>query len=482
MSEQAATVGNPESIGAKTRLVVHYKPSSASDNRGVYVWGTDVNGGNMDAKHHAFTGTDCWGKVAVLNFDGKYDKFGFLVTTSDWNKYGADRSATVSADGTAEVWIDGTKYPDQGEATTVETLDSAPADYACKANTVKVKVHYNRDDGLYYNAEDTSTTVPQWDIWTWSSNWNGGAATFTTHDDWGEIAEYSFTNYTYYNNDGASDIGMLRRYGKDAWKAKDPDDADHRIPSNALVFDADGNASAEVWLLGGDATVYTSRPSLGATMKSAEISGTNQLSAKLSKKVSTDDLKGKVTVTDADGKAVDVKSLKADGTKVIITADKDLDVRGKYTVEIKGFGSQNAIAGSVVRTDAFDRKYAYSGEDLARLSPRSRPASRCGRRPPPRSSSSPTSPPTRMRDRSDHRHDKRKQGRVERHGEEACLRHRVLLQAHLRRRHGEHLRRSVRHRGRRQRRALRSALQEGHGQGGQAHAASARPPTPPSPR
>lgn len=318
----------------------------------------------MDAKHHAFTGTDCWGKVAVLDFDGKYDKFGFLVTTSDWNKYGADRSATVSADGTAEVWIDGTKYPDQGEATTVETLDSAPADYACKANTVKVKVHYNRDDGLYYNAEDTSTTVPQWDIWTWSSNWNGGAATFTTHDDWGEIAEYSFTNYTYYNNDGASDIGMLRRYGKDAWKAKDPDDADHRIPSNALVFDADGNASAEVWLLGGDATVYTSRPSLGATMKSAEISGTNQLSAKLSKKVSTDDLKGKVTVTDADGKAVDVKSLKADGTKVIITADKDLDVRGKYTVEIKGFGSQNAIAGSVVRTDAFDRKYAYSGEDL----------------------------------------------------------------------------------------------------------------------
>ena len=62
------------------------------------MWGTDVNGGNMDAKAPRLTGTDCWGKVAVLNFDGKYDKFGFLVTTSDWNKYGADRSATVSAD------------------------------------------------------------------------------------------------------------------------------------------------------------------------------------------------------------------------------------------------------------------------------------------------------------------------------------------------------------------------------------------------
>ena len=197
----------------------------------------------------------------------------------------ATRSATVNADGTAEVWIDGTKYEDQGESTTVETLDSAPSDYGCKANTVTVKVHYNRDDGLYYNAEDTSVTVPQWDIWTWASNWNGGAATFTTHDDWGEVAEYSFTNYTYYNVDGASDIGMLRRYGKDAWKAKDPDDADYKIPSNALVFnESDGTASAEVWLMGGDATVYSSRPSLGTSMKSAEISDANKLTARLSKK------------------------------------------------------------------------------------------------------------------------------------------------------------------------------------------------------
>lgn len=365
VSDQAATVGNPESIGAKTRLVVHYKPSSASDNRGVYVWGTDVNGGNMDAKHHAFTGTDCWGKVAVLNFDGKYDKFGFLVTTSDWNKYGADRSATVSADGTAEVWIDGTKYPDQGEATTVETLDSAPADYACKANTVKVKVHYNRDDGLYYNAEDTSTTVPQWDIWTWASNWNGGAATFTTHDDWGEIAEYSFTNYTYYNNDGASDIGMLRRYGKDAWKAKDPDDADHRIPSNALVFDADGNASAEVWLLGGDPTVYSSRPSLKIALKSAEISDFKELTARLSKKPADGAItKAMVAVKDADGNKVDVEDVTVNKSTVKIKTAKKLAVTGKYTIEIEGMGSQTAIAGALVRTDAFDKAYAYDGDDL----------------------------------------------------------------------------------------------------------------------
>ena len=51
---------------------------------------------------------------------------------------------------------------------------------------------------------------------------------------------------------------------------------------------------------------------------------------------------------------------------MIITTAKDLDVRGKYTVEVKGFGSQDAIAGSVVRTDAFDKKYAYDGRRSGR--------------------------------------------------------------------------------------------------------------------
>ena len=63
---------------------------------------------------------------------------------------------------------------------------------------------------------------------------------------------------------------------------------------------------------------------------------------------------------------------------MIITTAKDLDVRGKYTVEVKGFGSQDAIAGSVVRTDAFDKKYAYDATIWAPLTRARRPDSRCG--------------------------------------------------------------------------------------------------------
>ena len=84
---QSATVGNPESIGGQTRLVVHYKPASASDNRGVYVWGKDTGGTDINAENHAFTGTDCWGKVATLTFDGKFENFGFIITSSDSVSY-----------------------------------------------------------------------------------------------------------------------------------------------------------------------------------------------------------------------------------------------------------------------------------------------------------------------------------------------------------------------------------------------------------
>ena len=362
---QELSIGNPESVGQKTRLVVHYKPAKADDQRGVYVWGTSTDGTDITATNHPFTGTDCWGKVATLDFDGEFTDFGFIITTEDWNKYGGDRKATVNKTGTAEVWIDGTKNEDKGESTTVETLDSAPADYNCKADTVNVTVHYYRDDGLYYNAKDTKVTVPQWDIWTWSSNWNGGNATFDSHDDWGEVAKYSVPNYTYSNADGNSDIGMLRRYGSDAWASKDPDDANHMIPSDALVFDADGNASAEVWLVGGDPTVYSSRPSLKIALKSAEISDFKELTARLSKKPANGAItKAMVAVKDADGNKVDVEDVTVNKSTVKIKTAKKLAVTGKYTIEIEGMGSQTAIAGALVRTDAFDKAYAYDGDDL----------------------------------------------------------------------------------------------------------------------
>lgn len=196
-------------------MLVHYNPAAdeAVKNRGVYVWGKDVTGADMAAKNYPFTGEDCYGKVAELTFDGKYEDLGFIITTEGWDKFGGDRNVQVGATGTVEVWIDGAGDADA-------TLTEAPADYKCKADKVDVTVHYMRNDGLYFNADDTETKVPQWDLWMWNSNSNGFASKFTGHDDWGELATASFSKYTYQASNGESDFGLLRRYGVDEWKKK----------------------------------------------------------------------------------------------------------------------------------------------------------------------------------------------------------------------------------------------------------------------
>ncbi|WP_033517795.1 type I pullulanase, partial [Bifidobacterium cuniculi] len=361
------TVGNPESIGAQTRLLVHYKAAESDPGRGVYFWGTDKSGNDLAGAHHAFTGTDCYGKVGEYVIDGSFDELGMIVTTDGWDKFGGDRIVKVAKDGTAEVWIDGTGDADS-------TLDTAPADYACKAASVELTVHYQRLDGMYFQpgatyindqGKEEPVKVPQWDIWTWNANSDGFAGKFTSHDDWGEVARLSFSNYAYQSDNGISDFGMLRRFGVDEWAKKDGGDGDIKMTASALVFDAASNtAKGEVWLVQDDATVYTARPALGARIVSAEISGNAEVSAKLSRNADEASVKDAVKLTDADGNTVEVKDVKVEGTMVTVTVAQDLDLTAKYVIEIGDFGSADVVAGSVVRTDAFDQAYAYDGDDL----------------------------------------------------------------------------------------------------------------------
>ncbi len=359
-----ATIGNPETLEAQTHVVVHYKAPAGDPNRGAYIWGTDKSGTDLAGKNYPFTGSDSWGKVLSLDLPGSFDKLGLIITTPDWNKFGNnDRSMTVSKNGTAEVWIDGTKNADGDK---VPTAQKAPEDYKpATASTLTLTVHYHRADGLYYNAADASVPDPQWDLWTWDSTTNGFQSKFTSHDAFGETAKITFSNYMPQTDaNGNSDIGLLRRYGADTWKDKDcADAADIKVPANAIVYHKDGTATAEVWMLNDDPTVYAGRPVMGKSITSASISDFDALSVQLSQQAQKLG-KGDVTVTDADGRSVAVKDAKVNGSTVTITTASQLKPDAKYTVGIKGFGSADAIAGAIVRTKTFDKKYAYDGEDL----------------------------------------------------------------------------------------------------------------------
>ncbi|MFR0589154.1 type I pullulanase [Bifidobacterium apri] len=371
VTDHASTVGSPKAYhqNGKTRLVVHYKAPVGDKARALWVWGSNSNtSASLDGQQIEFSGTDCWGEVANVTFDGTYTDFGVIVKgKDDWDKVGQnDRNVKVAADGTAEIWVDGTASDLE------QTLTDAPADYvsSCKGYDVNVTVHYYRDDGLYFNSSDTANKTPQWDLWTWSGSGSADShQTFTSHDDWGEVSTWTLKGYNYAaaTSSAAGDIGLLRRYGGDTWAAKDPDDTNHFIPSDSMVFDtAFKTGKAEVWLVAGDPTVYTAQPSLTVSVRSAEIADAKKISAKLSGEPSGDVT---ATVTDANGKTVEVADVKADKATVTVTTKDALAVDGAYTVTIsndKGdkIGSATAVAGAVVRTDDFDKTYAYDGDDL----------------------------------------------------------------------------------------------------------------------
>ena len=370
VTDHASTVGSPKTYhqNGKTRLVVHYKAPAGDKARALWVWGSNSNtSAKLDGQQIEFSGTDCWGEVATVTFDGTYTDFGVIVKgKDDWDKVGQnDRNVKVAADGTAEIWVDGTASDLE------QTLTVAPADYvsSCKGYDVNITVHYYRDDGLYFNAGDTTNKTPQWDLWTWSGAGSvNSQQSLTSHDDWGEISTWTLKNYKYPTDtsSGASDIGLLRRYGGDAW-IKEPDGENHFIPADSLVFDsATKTGKAEVWLVAGDPTVYTAQPSLTVSVRSAEIADAKKIAVKLSGEPSGDVT---ATVTDENRKTVDVADVKADKATVTVTTKDALAVDGAYTVTIsndKGdkIGSATAVAGAIVRTDDFDKTYAYDGDDL----------------------------------------------------------------------------------------------------------------------
>lgn len=96
-----------------------------------------------------------------------------------------------------------------------------------------VIVHYAKAPGA---AQD-------WNLWMWPFKEEGKAYPFTDKDEFGQIAKVTFDTDT-------NKIGFIVR--TDDWQ-KD-------IGEDRFITNFDANGTAEVWLKGGDAKIYTSKP------------------------------------------------------------------------------------------------------------------------------------------------------------------------------------------------------------------------------
>ncbi|MFU0468744.1 type I pullulanase [Gardnerella vaginalis] len=345
----------PVKYEPKTTVRIHYA-QKAGDTRNIsiWLWGKDKDGKDLPGAWYEFNGSDKFGKVFETKVDGAFENksLSFITTTKDWNKDGGDRAIENCASGLAEAWVTG------GSDTTQFT---APDNLKNKPKELKVTVHYRRNAGDYEG----------WNMWTWNDGTGGTARYFTSHDDYGKIA-----TFTAKNAGGIDSVGFKVRKStpNNAWDKQDP--IDRFIPNNAIKLDpSDPNkGSAEVWLMQDDMTVYlnATMPQLTAHVMSADIAGLNKLAVKVSGDVSS--VKDSdVTLLDASentSKKVEIASVKAKGSEITIETKNELNIKHKYELSIKGLATgiklsaSSKTGASVIRTDEFDKKYAYTGNDL----------------------------------------------------------------------------------------------------------------------
>lgn len=257
---------------AKTKVTVNFRSvSGVGENAsGVKVW----NGDDMEsATYIPFESTPTqYGRKASGELDGDLATVHFRIVD------GAD--ATGASEGTAEqyeasvwklakfgdahvsgaieAWVDGAQPDTASDRSSGKASPSAtpqPNDIKNPKN-LTIKLHYYRPDGNYQEYSMESDAWKGWDLWSWyAESTSGESQEFTSHDEFGEVAEYTLSQTA----KGVRNPWFIIRNGGSSWTGKDCDDNDREIPESVISMTAGNveNGVAEFWIVSGDPTVYT---------------------------------------------------------------------------------------------------------------------------------------------------------------------------------------------------------------------------------
>lgn len=257
---------------AKTKVTVNFRSvSGVGENAsGVKVW----NGDDMEsATYIPFESTPTqYGRKASGELDGDLATVHFRIVD------GAD--ATGASEGTAEqyeasvwklakfgdahvsgaieAWVDGAQPDTASDRSSEKASPSAtpqPNDIKNPKN-LTIKLHYYRPDGNYQEYSMESDAWKGWDLWSWyAESTSGESQEFTSHDEFGEVAEYTLSQTA----KGVRNPWFIIRNGGSSWTGKDCDDNDREIPESVISMTAGNveNGVAEFWIVSGDPTIYT---------------------------------------------------------------------------------------------------------------------------------------------------------------------------------------------------------------------------------
>ena len=228
---------------------------------------------------------------------------------------------------------------------------SAPA-AALESDTVNLTVHYQRPAGDYEN----------WNVYLWR---NDDAANkdqevdpngfkFESDDAFGKVAKIKVTGMKPYKN-----LGLIIRKG--AWVAKD-------VSVDRFIEKFDANGNAEIWLIQGDATIYTSSPVVADAITMASHDSLKSINVVLSRRVAVSPpptfsvTLGGTTLTPSS--VIPGVTTSKGAIDFTLNFASDLTIGGAYKVALDGFGTRAVTVGKVMGSKEFEAMFTYTGDDL----------------------------------------------------------------------------------------------------------------------
>ena len=257
---------------AKTKVTVNFRSVSGVGEKasGVKVW----NGEDMEsATYIPFESTPTqYGRKASGELDGDLATVHFRIvdgadatgaSAGTVERYEASvwklaKFGDAHVSGAIEAWVDGAQPDTASDRSSEKASPSAtpqPNDIKNPKN-LTIKLHYYRPDGNYQEYSMESDAWKGWDLWSWyAESTSGESQEFTSHDEFGEVAEYTLSQTA----KGVRNPWFIIRNGGSSWTGKDCDDNDREIPESVISMTAGNveNGVAEFWIVSGDPTVYT---------------------------------------------------------------------------------------------------------------------------------------------------------------------------------------------------------------------------------
>ena len=337
--------------GKKT-IIIHYnRPDGNYDGWDVWNWPE----GSSSGEAKPFSYSDDWGKVCVIEKSGDLEKLGFIIRMEDWTKdFGSDQFITITGDVT-EVWVNSgvesylTEAPEGAKPFDLSQVgggDSEPA--APVEGEIQVRLHYHRFDQNFDG----------WNLWFWPEGEQQDKGTyFTDEDDYGKIAVYNV-------DASAGRLGFIVRLNE--WEAKDVD-ADRFIDLSKAV-----DGKLDVWVVQGDATIYSSvdKVDLSPKILSSSLTTAKRIAMKTTVPVNTDDTESLsiFKVVDEDGKEYEIMNLFNENGGTVsdfnINLKEPLDLTKTYKIVSEQYGDKAITYGDVYNTTEFNDAFYYDGDDL----------------------------------------------------------------------------------------------------------------------